>query len=213
MSKIIFVSVCCVYLVSCAGSRSYRQSGNTFSMGSNLYIEGGLGNSKVTGDELNLEYEDHSVTKYKASIDLGIKLWEILLSYETGRIFNDFKKSIYDETVAGDYRLVESFRANSNFQRISLMRKSYPARAKGYRGNKGAGFFSFQLYYDFDLESNFYNLPDSEDKKIEGTAYGVNFGMHLSSLYYKIGYNWREYEANLKMEEMVLSIGLTFLIL
>ena len=121
------VFICTIFLTGCAGTDSYRFSKNTFSMGSNIYLEGGYGSKKVPKDEFSLNYNHYGNTKLKASIDLGLKIGNVLISGEHGRIFNDFKKQVYDETVAGDLRTEEEFSVNTDFYRVSLVRKYVPS--------------------------------------------------------------------------------------
>ena len=214
MRELLIIITISILTTSCAGTRSYKYSASTVSVGSNVYIEGGFGRSKITEDAeestLDLEYEEHSTSKFKTSADLGIKLWDIIFAVEAGRVLDDFERTIKDVTVEGDRRVVETFKANTNYQRVSLTRRSTPESAN----IEGAypSFVSFQLYYDYLVDSSFYDLPTSDEKNIKGTGYGASLGVHIASLYYNIGYNWREYESELKMEEMYLSIGLAFLV-
>lgn len=220
MERITKLLILLFISMSCAGIDSYQYSGGGFDVGSNIYIEGGSGQSKITEDpeedSLNLEFGDHSVAKTKTSIDLGMRIFNMMFSLEAGRILNDFEKSVEDITVEGDRRVVEEYKANTNYTRFSIMRRTFGGgksrRGRGGRNSGGGtpGFFSLQVYYDFFLDSKFSELPNSEDKNIKGTGYGATFGLHMSGLYYNIGYNWREYENSLRMEDYYLSVGLAF---
>lgn len=210
MKDILKVISLSIFVVGCAATKSHQYSGGIFDAGSNVYIEGASGRSKITNesetDSLGLEYQEHSVAKFKTSIDLGMRLWDVIFAVEAGRVLNDFEKTVKDITVEGDIRVVEDFKADTSYRRISIMRRTN-AR-KRIKKKPLNGFFSFQVYYDFMLESTFSELPSSEDRSIEGNGYGASFGMHMSGLYYNLGYNWREYENSLKMEEFFISIGL-----
>lgn len=214
MKNLILLTLLFLLFISCAGTRSYKYSTSTVSVGSNVYFEGGFGKSQFnedsSDDSLNLEYDEHSTSKFKGSVDLGLKLWDIIISVEAGRVLDDFEKSIRDDSVAGDMRTVEEFKANTNYQRVNLMRRSYfgPPNPNGTI----PGFFSFLLYYDYLVDSTFYDLPSSVDRDMRGTGYGVGLGLHMSSLYYNIGYNWRDYENEIKMEEFSINIGMAFLL-
>ena len=208
--KNLWLVFLCVFLFSCAGVNSYRNSPKSFSMGSNIYMEGGAGISTFANDPLSLNEENYQSLEQKVSVDFGFKLGSVLISGEAGNIYNDFQKQVYDPSVEGDYRIEEEFSADTKFQRVNLVKK--------YNlGKNGLTFYSLKLFYDFNLESTFHDLPNSQDSIIEGTGRGYQFDLNFPFFYMGFGQNWREYEFNdnstFEMQEFYLRFGITLILI
>ena len=211
MKNSFIIFTFCLLLQSCAGLNSYRFSKNTASFGSNIYVESGFGASKFSNDPLSLNEDTYSSIEEKVSIDAGIKLGNFILSGEYGYIYNDFEKQVYDPTVEGDYRVDEEFAANSTFKRANITRR-YPSSS-----GQDPSFYSFQIYYDFEIESTFRNLPKSVDQTITGKGRGYQLNLNFPSIYVGFGQNWRDYDLSngetFKMQEFYLHIGFVLLVI
>ena len=211
MNSIISLIFCVLIFKVVPALNSYRFSKDTVSFGSNIYLESGLGASKFSNDPLSLNEDTYSSLEEKVSLDLGMKLGNFIFAGEYGYIYNDFEKQVYDPTVEGDYRVDEEFSANSTFKRASITRRYLASNAND------PSFYSFQIYYDFEIESTFRKLPNSSDQTITGKGRGYQLNLNLPSFYIGFGQNWRDYDLTggdtFRMEEFYIHLGFVLLVI